>query len=83
MILRGSDIGIELPGTGNIIGWVLTPSDIVVMPGESKSIIGQIQILDDYKESFRGKTIPLNFIVDTTGSCKTHRVQLEITLPTQ
>lgn len=81
LILEG--IGMELPGTGTVIGWVQVPyQKMVVMPGESKSMAATTEILEHFRDELRGKELTVDFLFSFTG-LPPRRIQLSIRFPTQ
>ncbi len=75
-------VGIERSGTGTVVGWVSTPKEIV-MPGESRKITAPVQILEHFREEFKGKNIDLDFLVSFVGAPDTYRITLNVRFPTE
>lgn len=83
VILKG--VGMELAGTGTVIGWVYAPTVesrvLVVMPGETKTWTGTPTMAGDFKERLAGKTLQVNFTLDIVGAPRLFAVTLNVTFP--
>ena len=59
--------GLGLSIDDTIIGWINTPPDTLVMPGEAKSITGKVQILGEFRGKLAGKTLPIKINLSAIG----------------
>ncbi|MEM0014336.1 MAG: hypothetical protein QXX81_02080 [Zestosphaera sp.] len=78
LILQG--VGIERTGTGTVVGWVLVPEEII-MPNESKELTAPVQILNDFREEFKGKTITVDFVLNVVAAPQRYAITADVRFP--
>lgn len=79
LILNG--VGIELTGTETVIGWLAPTLRETVMPGESKTLEAQVQILSDFMEELRGKTRTVDFVLNIVGAPRRYAITIDVEFP--
>ncbi len=77
LIITG--VGIERNGT--VIGWVLVPPEEIVMPGESKELAAQAQILDNFREELKGKSVVVDFVLSIVAAPRRYAITNEVRFP--
>lgn len=78
LVLQG--VGMERSGTGTVIGWILTPEEII-MPGETREITAPVQMREDFKEEFKGKTITVDFVLDIVAAPQRYAITTDVRFP--
>ncbi|MCS7108281.1 MAG: hypothetical protein RMH77_05455 [Sulfolobales archaeon] len=78
LVLQG--VGIVQSGTSTSLGTVKI-SEVVVMSGKLKNINASIQVFDYTKENFRGKSVPVDFVLSFAGADQPYKVAMNVTFP--
>lgn len=78
-------VGMEISGTGTVIGWIYAPTPghgiLVVMPGETKTWTGLPTMAGDFKENLSGKTLQVDFVLDIAGAPRRFATTTNISFP--
>ncbi|MEM0501789.1 MAG: hypothetical protein QXU24_06500, partial [Ignisphaera sp.] len=63
------------------IGWLAPTLRETVMPGESKTLEAQVQILSDFMEELRGKTRTVDFVLNIVGAPRRYAITIDVEFP--